>query len=303
MGELRRIGFIGLGNMGGPLAKRFAQTKPLVVFDLDQSRIDPIVALGAKAADSVADLAEKTDLVFVSLPNSETVKEVVLGDGGLSSKLSKGSLIVDMTTGDPNMTREIAKILLQKKIEFIDAPVSGGPRGAQEGNIAIMVGGSLEQYNRISPILRKISTNVIYSGELGSGHAIKAGNNLLNLICRLATFEVVSLLVKDGVDPETAVNTIQKSSGRNYATEITLPDNILSGKMNQGFTTSLMYKDSNVALNLASLHDLEMPLGTLASALLSEIGNDFGWQADLSTIALSYEAGTGARIRPKDRSK
>ena len=109
--------------------------------------------------------------------------------------------------------------------------------------------------------------------------------------------------MKDGVDPETAVNTIQKSSGRNYATEITFPDNILSGKMNQGFTTSLMYKDSNVALNLASLHDLEMPLGTLASALLSEIGNDFGWQADLSTIALSYEAGAGARIRPKDRSK
>ena len=87
--------------------------------------------------------------MFVSLPNSETVKEVVLGDGGLSSRLSKGSLIVDMTTGDPNMTREIAKSLLQKKIEFIDAPVSGGPRGAQEGNIAIMVGGSLEQYNRI----------------------------------------------------------------------------------------------------------------------------------------------------------
>jgi len=108
VGELRRIGFIGLGNMGGPLAKRFAQATSLVVFDLDQSRIDPIVALGAKAADSVADLAEKTDLVFVSLPNSETVKEVVLGDGGLSSKLSKGSLIVDMTTGDPNMTREIA---------------------------------------------------------------------------------------------------------------------------------------------------------------------------------------------------
>ena len=213
MGQSKRIGFIGLGNMGGPLANRFAQFTPLVVFDLDQSRINSIVALGAKAADSVADLAEKTDLVFVSLPNSETVKEVVLGDGGLSSKLSKGSLIVDMTTGDPNMTREIAKTLVQMKIEFIDAPVSGGPRGAQEGNIAIMVGGSLEQYNRISPILRKISTNVIYSGELGAGHAIKAGNNLLNLICRLATFEVVSLLVKDGVDPEIAVNTIQKSSG------------------------------------------------------------------------------------------
>ena len=124
MGESKRIGFIGLGNMGGPLAKRFAQFTPLIVFDLDQSRINAIVALGAKGADSLADLAEKSDLVFVSLPNSETVKEVVLGDGGLSSKLSKGSLIVDMTTGDPNMTRDIAKTLLQMKIEFMDAPVS-----------------------------------------------------------------------------------------------------------------------------------------------------------------------------------
>ena len=139
----------------------------------------------------------------------------------------------------------------------------------------------------------------MYSGELGSGKPIREGNNLLNLICRLATFEVVSLLVKDGVNPEIAVNTIQKSSGRNYATEITLPDNILSGKMNQGFTTNLMYKDSNVALDLATQHDLEMPLGIVARELLSKIGDEFGWQSDLSTIALSYEARTGSRIRPK----
>ena len=139
---------------------------------------------------------------------------------------------------------------------------------------------------------------MLHSGELGSGHAIKAGNNLLNLICRLATFEVISLLVSDGLDPQKAVDIIQKSSGRNYATEITLPDNILSGKMEQGFTTSLMHKDSILALNLGKKHDLEMPLGTLARELLSQIGNEFGWEVDLSTIALSYEKRTGARIRP-----
>lgn len=294
------VGFIGLGNMGGPLAERLAQSTPLVVFDLDQTRLETTVASGAIAARSPSEIAERTDVVLLSLPDSNIVEEVVLGKEGLFDKLTEGSLIADMTTGDPNITRKIANSLLEKNIGFIDAPVSGGPRGAREGNIAIIVGGAPEQFTRIAPILNKISKNVVHSGELGSGHAIKAGNNLLNLICRLATFEVVSLLVKDGVNPEIAVNSIQKSSGRNYATEITLPDNILSGKMNQGFTTNLMYKDSNVALNLASLHDLDMPLGIVARELLSQIGDEYGWQSDLSTIALSYEARTGSRIRPKE---
>jgi len=298
LSDLSRMGFIGLGNMGRPMAERIIKSAPLVVFDIDQQRMDSIVALGAVAADSPAEIARQSDLVLISLPDSRVVSEVVLGEDGLSSNLIPGSLIADMTTGDPTITRQIAKELSKKEIGIVDAPVSGGPRGAYEGSIAIMVGGTLEQYERVTPILEKISRNVLHSGDLGSGHAIKAGNNLLNLICRLATFEVVSLLVNDGVDPQTAVDIIQKSSGRNYATEVTLPDNILSGKMKQGFTTSLMHKDSILALNLGKKHNLEMPLGTLARELLSQIGSEFGWEADLSAIALSYEEGTGARIRP-----
>ena len=298
MSDLTRIGFIGLGNMGAPIAERIIKSAPLAVFDIDQQSVESMVAHGALAVNSLAELAHESDLVLLSLPNSGIVSEVVLGEEGLSDNLKPGSLIADMTTGDPAITRQIGKELTQNKIELIDAPVSGGPRGAREGNIAIMVGGTPKQFQRISPILQIISRNVIHAGELGSGHAIKAGNNLLNLICRLATFEVISLLVNDGVDPKTAVNIIQKSSGRNYATEITLPDNILSGKMIQGFTTSLMHKDSNLALNLAKVHGLNMPLGTLARELLSQIGSEYGWEADLSSIALSYEEHTGARIRP-----
>ena len=301
MSELGRIGFIGLGNMGGPLAERILQSAPLVVFDINRQRMESIVALGAIAANNLADLASQSDLVLLSLPDSSIVKEVVLGEEGLCKMLAPGSLIADMTTGDPEATRQIAGALSPNKIDFIDAPVSGGPRGAREGTITIIVGGSSEQFSSILPVLNKISGNVLHSGELGSGHAIKAGNNLLNLICRLATFEVISLLVIDGLDPQIAVDIIQKSSGRNYATEITLPDNILSGKMEQGFTTSLMHKDSGVALNMANLLNLEMPLGTLARELLSQTGNEFGWEADLSTVALSYETRTGARIRPSGK--
>jgi len=160
------------------------------------------------------------------------------------------------------------------------------------------VGGSEQQFVRARQVLDHVSVNVIHAGHLGAGHAIKAGNNLLNLICRMATFEVVSMLVKDGVDPARAVAIIEKSSGRNYATEVTLPDNILSGKMQQGFATGLMRKDSGVALDIAAAHGLPMPLGELARALLERTIEAHGPDADMSAVALTYEQVTGARIRP-----
>ena len=131
-----------------------------------------------------------------------------------------------------------------------------------------MVGGTESQFAKIKPLMDDISSNIFYAGKIGSGHSIKAGNNLLNLICRMATFEVISLLVKDGVDPKKAIEIIQKSSGRNYATEITLPDNILSGKMVQGFSTGLMKKDAEVATKIADSNKVEIPLGKLSQELL-----------------------------------
>ena len=172
-----------------------------------------------------------TSRIFLCLPTSKIVEEVVNGKNGLMKSAMKGTYIIDMTTGEPEITRKISKYLKSKEISFVDAPVSGGPKGANQGNIAIMVGGTESQFAKIKPIMDDISSNIFYAGKIGSGHSIKAGNNLLNLICRMATFEVISLLVKDGVDPKKAVEIIQKSSGRNYATEITLPDNIISGKM------------------------------------------------------------------------
>ena len=203
-----------------------------------------------------------------------------------------------MTTGEPETTRKIAKLLIKKDINFIDAPVSGGPKGANKGTIAIMIGGTKNQFTTIKPMMDNISSNIFYAGEIGSGHSIKAGNNLLNLICRMATYEVISMLVKDGVDPQKAVEIIQKSSGRNYATEITLPDNILSGKMFQGFSTGLMKKDAGVAIKIAQLNEVEVPLGNLSQKLLNDTINEYGENADMSKVALTYEKNTGVKIRP-----
>lgn len=250
------------------------------------------------ACSNPSDLARNTSRIFLCLPTSIVVEKVIYGESGLLETASKGSFIIDMTTGEPEISRKISKALQSKEINFIDAPVSGGPKGANQGNIAIMVGGTKTQFSTIKPIMDDISSNIFYAGEVGSGHSIKAGNNLLNLICRMATFEVISMLVKDGVSPETAVNIIQKSSGRNYATEITLPDNIISGKMFQGFSTGLMKKDAGVATKIAISNKVEIPLGKLSQELLKNTIDEFGENADMSNVALTYEKLTGAKIRP-----
>ena len=265
---------------------------------MEEENLNFFVSHGAIKCLSPSEIASKTDRVFLCLPTSSIVEKVINGDKGILKTAKQNSFIIDMTTGEPEITRELSKKLLLRDINFIDAPVSGGPKGASLGNIAIMIGGTEKQFSIIKPIMDNISSNIFYAGEIGSGHAIKAGNNLLNLICRMATFEVISMLVKDGVDPEKAVNIIQKSSGRNYATEITLPDNILSGKMFQGFSTGLMKKDSGVALQIANSNTIDMPLGKLAQKLLNETIEEFGIDADMSKVAISYEDKTGVKIRP-----
>ena len=295
---LMKIGFIGLGNMGKPLAERLLKKNQLFVYDVNQENLKYFIKKGATPCSTPSELALQTSRIFLCLPTSTIVKKVINEENGLLNSVEKGSYIIDMTTGEPEITREISKELQSKEINFIDAPVSGGPKGANQGNIAIMVGGTKTQFSTIKPIMDQISCNIFYAGKIGSGHSIKAGNNLLNLICRMATFEVVSMLVKDGVNPETAVNIIQKSSGRNYATEITLPDNIISGKMVQGFSTGLMKKDAGVATKIAEANKVEIPLGKLSQELLKNTIDEFGEDADMSTVALTYEKLTGAKIRP-----
>ena len=293
-----KIGFIGLGNMGRPLAERLIKKYKLYTYDLEKTNLQYFTDKGAIACSSPSEVASKVNEVFLCLPTSAIVETVINGDKGLAISAKRGSYIIDMTTGEPEITRKISDKLKKNDINFLDAPVSGGPKGAHQGNIAVMVGGTKRQFLKIKPIMDDISSNIFYAGKIGSGHSIKAGNNLLNLICRMATFEVISLLVKDGVDPKKAVEIIQKSSGRNYATEITLPDNILSGKMVQGFSTGLMKKDAGVATKIADSNKVEIPLGKLSQELLKNTIDEFGENADMSNVALTYEKLTGAKIRP-----
>ncbi|MDA9824211.1 NAD(P)-dependent oxidoreductase [Alphaproteobacteria bacterium] len=293
-----KIGFIGLGNMGAALAMRLLDPS-LMVYDPDQTAMTPFVDGGATAAVDLVAMAKQCDIIFTCLPTSAVCESVLFGDGGMAGHMKAGQIFIDMTSGDPAISRDQAARLKKAGIDFVDAPVSGGPRGAREGVIAIMVGGDAALYAQLLPLFGRISSNIFHAGPVGAGHALKAGNNLLNLICRMASFEVVSLLVNAGVDAGRAVDILQKSSGRNYATEITLPDNILSGKMHQGFSMALMKKDAGLALGMAAAMAQDMPLGTSAFDALQDAINNHGDAADMSLVALSYETKTGARIRPK----
>ena len=293
-----KIGFIGLGNMGAALAMRLLDPS-LMVYDPDQTAMTPFVDGGAIAAVDLVAMANQCDIIFACLPTSAVCESVLFGDGGMAGHMKAGQIFIDMTSGDPAISRDQAARLKKAGIDFVDAPVSGGPRGAREGVIAIMVGGDAALYAQLLPLFGRISSNIFHAGPVGAGHALKAGNNLLNLICRMASFEVVSLLVNAGVDAGRAVDVLQKSSGRNYATEITLPVNILSGKMHQGFSMALMKKDAGLALGMAAAMAQDMPLGTSAFDALQDAINNHGDAADMSLVALSYETKTGARIRPK----
>ena len=292
-----QISFVGVGNMGGPLCERLLKKYKTSVFDLNQTNLKKMEKIGADVSDNLKKISDNK-IIFLCLPSSVEVEKIVMGDNSLSHFLKPHSYIVDMTTGEPSVSRRISKKLAKKSIHFIDAPVSGGPKGAKEGTIAIMAGCEKKEFELVKPYLNTISSNVFHAGKVGDGHSIKAGNNLLNLICRMATFEVISLLTKDGVNPNKAIEIIQKSSGRNYATEITLPDNVLSGKMHQGFTAALMDKDASIALKNGTNLDVDLPLGKLSKKLLQDTIKTYGIDTDMSNVALTYENKFNIRLRP-----
>ena len=215
--QSERIGFIGLGNMGAALAMRLLGSS-LVVFDHDSAKMTPFIKAGAVCAADLADIGKACDIIFACLPTSVVTELVLFGENGIAGDLKPGQVFIDMTSGDPSMSRNQAARLATSGVTFVDAPVSGGPRGARDGTIAIMVGGGAKLYGQLLPVFERISSNVFHAGPVGTGHALKVGNNLLNLICRMASFEVVSLLINAGVDANKAVDILQKSSGRNYTT-------------------------------------------------------------------------------------
>ncbi len=278
-----KIGFVGLGRMGGALARRLMREHRLQVFDIRPEVRDAFAREGAEPMASLTALAKACDVVLTCLPTSAEVREVIFGADGLAAGMKKGGLIADMTTGDPNATRQMAEVLKGKGIDLIDAPVSGGPHGATAGTIAIIVGALADQFEQVKPVFTAISPNVFHTGGVGTGQIMKLVNNVIAAGVRAATFEAVALGVKNGLDLKTCVDILAKGTARSYTTELALPG-LLDPNRKMTFSLGLMHKDVRLATDVASQSGVPMPLASAVREVYQTAINELGYETDLNDL-------------------
>ncbi len=295
-----RIGFIGIGTMGTPMSKRLlAAGYPLVVYDVKPEATAPLAALGAEVASSPADLAERCSKTITMLPNSSIVEQAVLGPSGLAEGFAPGSLLIDMSSSVPTSTRKIAERLAERSIAMIDAPVSGGPVGAAEGTLAVMVGGSEELYQNNLPILQAMGKNVFHIGPVGSGHTLKTINNMMFAVNMMGVCEGLVMGVKAGLDPEKIVEVASKSSGRSFALDTKAVRHILAGNYQPGFTTDLLYKDVDIATTLGRQLGVPMLAANLAQQILAVARGRGMNSLDNASIVKLLEEAAGVTVVPQ----
>lgn len=256
-------GFIGLGNMGMPMAGHLLDAGvPLVVYDVRADAAAPLLRRGACAAASPAAVAEAASTVITIVPSSREVRALV--DAMLPS-LGTGHLLIEMTTSDPSVTRELAARVAERGARLVDAPVSGGVKGAVERSLAIMIGGDPADVVRARPLLTLMGRNLFHVGGVSTGHAMKLVNNVTSAACLMATAEAVAVAMRAGIDPARAVEVIAASSGRSNASDLKFPRFILNGRFDSGFALALMRKDVDGFLRLADELGVDAPVAVAAA--------------------------------------
>ena len=293
-----KIGFIGLGAMGKPMAGNLlAAGYEVYAFDVAAAAVKELEEKGGKGCASAGELAGKAEVIISSLPNAKIVEAVMCGEGGVLECCAPGSIIVDMSSVAPNSTKDMAKRAAAKGVSFIDAPVSGGVSGAQAGTLTIMVGADDATFAKVKPIFDVLGKNIYHVGEVGGGAAIKVVNNLL-LGCNMAALaEALTLGVKCGLSVETMREVISVSSGRSYAMEAKLEKFIMADKFDTGFAVDLQYKDLGLALEAARDERVPLPMTAAATQLYEAARAKGQGREDMSSVVKVWEDLTGAKIR------
>jgi 3-hydroxyisobutyrate dehydrogenase-like beta-hydroxyacid dehydrogenase len=284
--------------MGAPMAGRLLDAGySLVVHDAREAAAEPLRARGAIWAASPAEVGAATPTVITILPTSREVRQVLTGPKGLLDALRPGSLLLEMTSADPSVTRELAAEVAARGSALIDAPVSGGVRGATEGTLAIMVGGDPALLERARPVLACMGKNIFHAGPVGAGHAIKLVNNMCSGSILALTIEAVAVAARSGVDPARAVEIIQASSGRSNASDYKFPRFILTGGFDAGFAIRLMMKDLDGYGRLAQEAGVPSPVARAAAEIYRlAMARGMGEQ-DHTAIARLVEEWAGVSLR------
>lgn len=298
-----RVGIIGLGNMGGRIAKRLlTQGVEVGVFDVNRAFTQALVDLGAVETESPADLASNFPYVITVLPNVFIVKEILTGQQGLMKGLRPNSLLIDMTTSIPSVTKELSEMLQEKGLRMIDAPVSGGVKKAEDGTLSIMVGGEVADFEEVKPLLAFIGQNIIHVGEIGAGHTIKALNNMISATTLAATGEAIALGVKLGLDPSKMLDVINSSTGKSFSSDFKFPNQVLTRNFEVGFTLDLMVKDLKIAMNMAEEEKVPMFISSASFQLWKQAWSDGKGSQDHTAIVKHIEEMFDVEIREKSIS-
>jgi len=284
-----KIGFIGLGIMGKPMAKNLLKAGyELIVLDINKPAVNELTAMGAESAETPAEVGSKTKTIITMLPNSPEVKEVALGKKGLIEGATKGSVLIDMSSIAPLASREIAAALAEKGVEMLDAPVSGGEPKAIEGTIAVMVGGKKEVFNASYDLMMAMAGSVVYVGEIGAGNIAKLCNQVVVALNIAAVSEALVLAQKAGVSPDLVYQAIRGGLAGSTVMDAKAPM-MMDRNFNPGFRIELHIKDMTNVLETSRKVGVPLPLASQVMEIMQAIKQDGSDVEDHSSIVKFYE--------------
>jgi len=292
------VGFVGVGRMGGPMASRLLDAGyELCIYDVSPEALKPFTERGARVAASPAEVASQAEIVLVSLPTPDIVRQVALGGNAGIINGSKVRQMIDLSTTGPGVAAEVAGKLAERQIGWVDSPVSGGMTGAKAGTLAVMVSCPKKIFGEIEPMMKTFG-KLFFAGEKpGMAQTAKLANNLLAATAMVATSEVMAMAVKAGLDPKLLIDIINASSGRNSATQDKFPRAILPRTFDFGFATGLSYKDVRLCVEEAEAMGVPMVVGGAVREMLAITRARFGADSDFTHIAKVLEEWAGVEIK------
>jgi 3-hydroxyisobutyrate dehydrogenase len=298
---METVGFIGLGNMGAPVARHIQKAGfPMVVYDLREGATRPFLDDGARLADSPAQVASLSDVIFSALPTPKDVEAAAIGPGGILEGIRRGGVYVDISTSRPSLIRRLEPLFRQKGADVLDAPVGGGQPGTAQGIHEVMVGGDPEVYQRVKPVLAAFGDQIIYAGSLGSGSICKLVHQMVGCGVSQAIAEGLTMGVKAGVDPEVLWESLRRGLvGRMHMLHEQIPQSVFRGQYEPAlFTLALLHKDLGLATELGREHNVPMPMTTLVEQIYTQAMNrGWGRRTGYTAPFVLQEEAAGVEVR------
>ena len=292
-----KVAFLGLGSIGRPMARKIKEAGfPLTLWNRTADRVASFAKdVGTPLSKTAADAVKDADVIAICLSTSLDV-EAVLNAGAMAA-IKKGATVLDLTSGDPVTSRRMAAALSGKGIAFIDAPVSGGVKGAEAGTLTVMCGGDARDIEQVKPVIQAFGKTIVHCGPVGAGDAVKAMNQALLALTIWGTGEVLTALAKSGVSPHVALEVINASSGRSNASMNLFPERVLNRSFPRTFRLALMDKDARIAAQIARDEHVPAPLTQLVADLCSAARKELGEEADHVETVQVIERWAGAQIK------